>query len=229
MAKPLDLEEQEQLDELKHFWKQYGNPITWVLIVVLAGVASWNGWNYWQRTQAAQASVLFDEVERAIQSGEAARVERALTDIRDKFGRTTFAQQAQLLGARFLHENGKPEVARSALTWVADKASDDGYQAIARLRLAAVLLDTKQYDDALARLAAPFPAAFTALAADRRGDVLAAQGKSAEALAAYQAAYAGLDARSEYRRMVEVKLNALGVDPQANANQAVPAVPTEVK
>ncbi len=70
MAKPLDLEEQEQLDELKHFWKQYGNPITWVLIVVLAGVASWNGWNYWQRTQAAQASVLFDEVERAIQSGK---------------------------------------------------------------------------------------------------------------------------------------------------------------
>lgn len=229
MAKPLDLEEQEQLDELKHFWKQYGNPITWVLIVVLAGVASWNGWNYWQRTQAAQASVLFDEVERAIQSGEAARVERALADIRDKFGRTTFAQQAQLLGARFLNENGKPEVARSALTWVADKASDDGYQAIARLRLAAVLLDAKQYDDALARLSAPFPAAFTALAADRRGDVLAAQGKGAEALAAYQAAWAGLDARSEYRRMVEVKLNALGVDPQANATKAVSVAPTEVK
>lgn len=229
MAKPLDLEEQEQLDELKHFWKQYGNPITWVLIVVLAGVASWNGWNYWQRTQAAQASVLFDEVERAIQSGEAARVERALADIRDKFGRTTFAQQAQLLGARFLNENGKPEVARSALTWVADKASDEGYQAIARLRLAAVLLDAKQYDDALARLSAPFPAAFTALAADRRGDVLAAQGKGAEALAAYQAAWAGLDARSEYRRMVEVKLNALGVDPQANATKAVSAAPTEVK
>ncbi|MES3009439.1 MAG: tetratricopeptide repeat protein [Pseudomonadota bacterium] len=229
MAKPLDLEEQEQLDELKHFWKQYGNPITWVLIVVLAGVASWNGWNYWQRTQAAQASVLFDEVERAIQSGEAARVERALADIRDKFGRTTFAQQAQLLGARFLNENGKPEVTRSALTWVADKASDEGYQAIARLRLAAVLLDAKQYDDALARLSAPFPAAFTALAADRRGDVLAAQGKGAEALAAYQAAWAGLDARSEYRRMVEVKLNALGVDPQANATKAVSAAPTEVK
>lgn len=229
MAKHLDLEEQEQLDQLKHFWQQYGNPITWVLIAVLAGVAGWNGWNYWQRSQAAQASVLFDEVERAIQSGEAARVERAVTDIRDKFGSTTFSQQAQLLGARFLHENGKPDAARSALAWVADKAKDDGYQSVARLRLAAILLDAKQYDDALARLSAPFPASFAPLAADRRGDVLTAQGKSAEALAAYQTAYAGLDARSEYRRMVEVKLNALGVDPHASATKAPPAASTEVK
>ena len=229
MAKPLDLEEQEQLDELKHFWKQYGNPITWVLIVVLAGVSSWNGWNYWQRSQAAQASALFDEVERAIQSGETARVERAVADIRDKYGATTFAQQAQLLGARFLTENGKPEVARDALVWVADKAKDEGYQAVARLRLAALLLEAKQYDAALARLTAPFPAAFKGLADDRRGDVLAAQGKNAEALAAYQAAYTGLDDRSEYRRMVEVKLNALGVDPQASAKPAVSAAPTEVK
>lgn len=229
MAKPLDLEEQEQLDDIKHFWKQYGNPITWVLIVVLAGVASWNGWNYWQRSQASQASALFDEVERAIQSGETARVERAVADIRDKYGATTFAQQAQLLGARFLTENGKPDVARDALVWVADKAKDEGYQAVARLRLAAVLLDAKQYDAALTRLSAPFPPAFKGLADDRRGDVLAAQGKNAEALAAYQAAYAGLDARSEYRRMVEVKLNALGVDPQASAKPAVSAAPNEVK
>lgn len=229
MAKPLDLEEQEQLDDIKHFWKQYGNPITWVLIVVLAGVAGWNGWNYWQRSQAAQASALFDEVERAIQSGETARVERAVADIRDKYSATTFAQQAQLLGARFLNENGKPEAARDALAWVADKAKDEGYQAVARLRLAAVLLDEKQYDAALARLSAPFPAHFKGLADDRRGDVLAAQGKNAEALAAYQAAYAGLDDRSEYRRMVEVKLNALGVDPQASAKSAVSAAPTEVK
>ena len=43
MANQLDLEEQEQLDQLKHFWKQYGNPITWVLIVVLAGFSGWKG------------------------------------------------------------------------------------------------------------------------------------------------------------------------------------------
>jgi predicted negative regulator of RcsB-dependent stress response len=53
MAKHLDLEEQEQLDDLKHFWKSYGNLITWTLIVAFGAYAAWNGWQYWQRTQAA--------------------------------------------------------------------------------------------------------------------------------------------------------------------------------
>src|SRR5438067_9585918 len=100
MARQLDLEEQEQLDELKHFWNEYGNLITWVLIIGLGAVAAWNGWNYWQRTQAMQASVLYDEVERAGDAGDAARVERAFDDVRDKYGRTTYAQQAGLLAAK---------------------------------------------------------------------------------------------------------------------------------
>ncbi len=61
MANHLDLEEQEQLDQLKHFWKQYGNPITWLLIVVLGSVAGWNFYQYWQRSQASQAAIMFDE------------------------------------------------------------------------------------------------------------------------------------------------------------------------
>ena len=76
MAQPLDLQEQEQLDALKSFWKTYGNLITWVLIAVFGTVAAWNGWQYWQRQQAAQASALYEEVTRAAQSGDAARLDR---------------------------------------------------------------------------------------------------------------------------------------------------------
>lgn len=224
MAKHLDLEEQEQLDAIKHFWNQYGNAITWVLVAVMAAVAGWNGWQYWQRQQASQASVLFDEVERSLQSGDVTKVERSVTDIRNKFGATAFAQQAQLLGARFLNDNGKTDAAKEALRWVAEQGKDEGYRAVARLRLSALLLDAKQFDAALAQLAATFPPSFAGLAADRRGDVLLAQGKNAEAQAAYVSAYASLDTRSEYRRMVEVKLNALGVDPTVSKT-----VPNEVK
>ena len=70
MANHLDLEEQEQLDELKHFWKQYGNAITWVLIVVLSGFAAWNGYQQWERSQAAQAAGMYDEVERVVATGD---------------------------------------------------------------------------------------------------------------------------------------------------------------
>ena len=108
----------------------------------------------------------------------------------------------------------------TSLAWVAGKGSDEGYQAVARLRLSGLLFETKAYDEALQQLAAPLPKDFVPLAADRRGDVLLAQGTKAEATTQYEAAYKGLDERSDYRRIIEVKLNALGVDPVVKA--AVP-------
>jgi predicted negative regulator of RcsB-dependent stress response len=214
MARHLDLEEQEQLDELKHFWNQYGNLITWLLIAVFGSVALWNGWQYWQRREAVQASALYDEVERAAIGGDTARVEQAFRDVKDRFGRTTYAQQAGLLAARVLAEKGKKDAARSALQWVASDASDEGLQAVARLRLAAMLVEAKAYDDALKQLNAGMPNEFAALAADRRGDIYNLQGNKDQAKLEYMKAWQGLAADSEYRSLVEVKLTALGVDVQ---------------
>src|SRR4051794_16052940 len=126
MATHLDLEEQEQLDQLKHFWKQYGNIITWVLIVALGGFAAWNFYQTYNRNQAAQASAMFDEVDRAAQSGDPAKIERAFSDMKDKFGGTTYAQQAGLLAGKALFDKGNLDGAKAALGWVADKASDEG-------------------------------------------------------------------------------------------------------
>jgi len=188
MAKHLDLEEQEQLAEIKHFWNEYGNLITWAVIVVFGSIAAWNGWQYWQRAQAAQASALYEEVERAAQAGDASRLERAFSDMKDKFGRTTYAQQAGLLAARIFAEKGNTDAAKGALGWVADKASDEGLQAVARLRLASIMMEAKAYDEALKYLSGDFPKEFEALVADRRGDVYNLQGKKAEAKAEYSKA-----------------------------------------
>jgi predicted negative regulator of RcsB-dependent stress response len=224
MAKQLDLEEQEQLDELKHFWKQYGNLITWVLIVVFGGIAAFNFYNYWNRSQSAQSAAMYDQVERAATGGDVASLERAMNDMKDKFGGTTYAQQAALLAAKTFYEKGNKDAARAALAWVVDKSSDDGYQAIARLRLAGILVETKAYDEALKQLSSSFPKEFDPLVADRRGDVFMIQGKKAEARAEYEKAWKGLEDRAEYRRLVEVKLNAMGVDPNPVAKVAAAEV-----
>ncbi|TFZ03218.1 YfgM family protein [Ramlibacter rhizophilus] len=210
MAKHLDLEEQEQLAEIKHFWNKYGNLISTVLIVVFGGIAAFNGWNWWQTRQAGEAAALYEQVEQAAAARETERLQRALADIQKSYGGTTYAQQAALLAAKTLQDAGQVDPARAALAWVADKTSDAGYRSVARLRLAALLTQAKAYDEALQRLAEPMPAAFEPLAADRRGDIYTLQGKTAEAIAQYQKAVAGLDAGSEYRRLVEVKLASLG-------------------
>jgi predicted negative regulator of RcsB-dependent stress response len=212
MANELDLEEQEQIDQIKHFWKQYGNLITWLLIAVLGSFAAWNFYQYWQRNQASQAAVLFDELEKTVQSSDAARIDRVFADMKDRFAATAYAQQAGLLVAKQYVGMGQLEPAKAALTWVADKSSDAGYQAIAKLRMAAILLEAKKFDEALAQLSGTFPAGFEGLAADRKGDVFDLKGDKSQAIAEYEKAYRLLDARSEYRRLIEVKLNALGVD-----------------
>ncbi len=213
MANHLDLDEQEQLDQLKHFWRTYGNLITWALIAVLGAFAAWNGYQYWQRSQAAQAAAMFDEVERSVASNDVAKVERALADMNAKFGSSVYAQQAGLLAAKTFYDKGNADAAKKALTVVAEKSSDVGYQAIAKLRLAGILIESKSFDEATKQLSGTFPKDFEPLVDDRRGDVFALQGKPAEAKAEYVKAYKGFDERTGYRRLVEVKINALGGDP----------------
>jgi predicted negative regulator of RcsB-dependent stress response len=217
MAKALDLDEQEQLDQIKHFWKTWGNLISWVLIAVLGSFAAWNAYQYWERNQAGKAAALYDELERAVSLGDIARVERSLADMKDKFGRTQFAQQSALLAAKTLQAQGKAEAARDALAWVANGANDPAYRDIARLRLAALQLDAKAYDEALKQLGFDFTPEMSGLAADLRGDVLQAKGQSAEAVSAYQQAWKKLADSPDYRLLVQAKLNALGIDPDAGA------------
>lgn len=223
MANHLDLEEQEQLDQLKHFWKQYGNWINSALIVVLGAVASWNGYQYWQRSQSVQASAMFDEVERVTKAGDPLKVERAFADMKARFGKTVFTQQAALMVAKMAYDSGKPELAKVTLEWLAANATDEGYGSVARLRLSALLIEAKAYDDALKVLTASVTPDFAALVDDRRGDIYVLKNAPDEAKTAYQKAYTAFDAQSEYRRLVGVKLNALGVNPEPSVKKPVEA------
>ncbi|MEN9904757.1 MAG: hypothetical protein RLZZ555_1322 [Pseudomonadota bacterium] len=218
MASHLDLEEQEQLANLKHFWTRYGNLISWLLIVVLGTYAAFNGWQYWQRKSAQEAAALYEELERAVQAADADRIQRVWADVQDKAGRAQQGQQAGLLAARALHEAGKLDEARKALAWVADKSGDDALVTVARLRQASLALEAKDPEQALKALDFKPAPGFEPLQADRRGDVLLAQGQHDAARSEYQKAWNGLAGEPEYRRIVESKLNALGIDPQPDAS-----------
>jgi predicted negative regulator of RcsB-dependent stress response len=213
MANALDLQEQEQIDEIKAFWKQYGNLVTWAITLVLLAFAGWNAWGWYQRDQAAKAASMYEELDKAAVAGDADKAGRVFADLKSRFPGTTFAEQGALLAARLQYDKGQADNAKATLGWLADNAAEDEYRSIARLRLAAVLMDGKQYDEALKQLAGASAPSFAALVADRRGDVLLAQGKKDEAKAAYQAAYKGLDAKLDYRNLVQAKLTALGAAP----------------
>lgn len=214
-----DLEEQEQIANFKAFWDRFGNLISWVLIIALGGYAAYNFWNSHLRTQAAEASGLYDELVVTAQANGAtpdgAKVQRIAGDIESKYGRTAYAQMAALVAAKAAFDANDLKTAKAQLQWAADNG-DDEYKAIARLRLSGVLLDEKAYDQALAQLNGDFPAQFAGEVADRKGDVLVAQNKLAEARSAYQAALDKMGKTNPGRQLVQIKLDAIGGAPAAS-------------
>jgi predicted negative regulator of RcsB-dependent stress response len=212
-----DLEEQEQIASIKAWWNQYGNLLTWLLIAVLAGYAAWSGWNIYQSKQSTQASQLYDELTKAMVAKDNAKVQRAAGDMEDKFGRTTYAHMAALMAARSAFDATDLKTAKAQLEWVINKGNDDEYKALAKIRLAGILLDEKSYDEGLKLLAEDYPASFASLVADRKGDILVAQNKLAEARTAYQTALEKMDANNPGRQLIQLKLDAIGGSSKAAA------------
>jgi predicted negative regulator of RcsB-dependent stress response len=205
-----DLDEQERLDELKAWWKRWGNLVMIGLAVVIAAAA---GWRYWQNhvvTQNLEAAAVYEKLTQSLAVNDAKAAREAGGMLIEQYKGTAYATRAALLLAK-LNVVGKDlKSAQTQLEWAADNSKEPAVKDLARLRLAGVQLDQKQYDAALKTLSGSHSDAFAPRFDDLRGDVLLAQGKSAEARAAYQAAFGKMQEDNPYRNIVELKLDAMG-------------------
>jgi predicted negative regulator of RcsB-dependent stress response len=218
-----DLEEQEQIEDLKAGWTRYGGAITEALVLGCLVIVGIQGFRWYMGKRAEDASVLYSAVSEAARTKDAAKAKDAIAQIEDRYAGTAYAPRAALLYAKMLYDAGDRSGAKGQLTWVVEHSTEEELQAIARYRLAQVQIDEKQYDAALGTLDAKHPAAFDGMFADLRGDALAAAGRTADARSAYELALAKLDAKSPYRNFVQVKHDALGPAPAAEAGAATPS------
>jgi predicted negative regulator of RcsB-dependent stress response len=207
----LDLEEQEQLAELKAWWKQHGTRITAVVLAVAVGFAGWVAFRSYSQSQAMEASVLYDAVSKAAQANDAKALRDASGTLVENYPGTAYAPMGALLAARYYFERNDLKSAKAQLQWVVERASSDDFKDLARLRLAAVLLDEKAYDEALALLEKKPAAAYEAQYAALRGDILVAKNQAAEARAAYKLALEKADKKNgPFQESVRMRLEALG-------------------
>lgn len=203
----------ETLDSLKAWWARWGNTVTWAVLAVVVAGAAWSGWNYWQRRSSVEAALLYDQLAQTLSTPkpDSARIERIASDMTEKFARTAYAPMTAMVAARVLVDTDKIAAAQKQLQWVIDHAHDDGFVQVARIRLAGLLLDAKQYDAALKLVAQGGTDPFANLRADRRGDIYAAQGKTDAARDAYRAALKGLGTNdAAMRQLIQYKLDGLG-------------------
>ncbi len=208
-----DSEEAERIAALKDWWTKWGNLVLAITILFLVGIIGAQGWRYYQRQQVAEAETLFLSVQKVAQEATVnkdwKKLSAAAAALADKYPSTFYATDAQLMAAKAAFDADALTEAKTHLQWVVDKGQAS-HQVVARVRLAAVLFDEKKYDDALKTLEAIKADAFTSLAADLKGDILAAQGRRDEARAAYQLAVDKADTRSPLKPISQAKLDAFG-------------------
>ncbi|HEY9103006.1 YfgM family protein [Chitinimonas sp.] len=206
-----DLQEQEQIAELKAWWALWGKLVIAALVAVLLGYFGSMGWRAWQKSQGEAAADAFTAVEQAYATKDVVKTRAAADAMSKSQAGHALTARAMLLAAKVAFDAGKLDEAKSALQWVESNAKEDAVVDIARLRLAAVLMDQKQYDEALKTVAAPKVEGYASNFADLRGDALALKGDAAGARKAYQEALQKLEqADAPARNLLETKLAALG-------------------
>jgi len=124
---------------------------------------------------------------------------------------SAYATFAALAQARASFDAGDRAAAKAQLHWVIDHAGNQEWVALARVRLAGILLDEKAYEEGLTLLEAAAPMAMAAEISDRRGDLLLAQGKTDEARSAYAKALEQAGAQSPLRPVIQAKLDAIAL------------------
>ena len=204
-----DLEEQEQLAELKAWWKEHGGAVILGATIVLVAAAAWNGWTWYQRSQAGQAAALYDGLQKAARANDVKAVRDTAGTILESYPRTPYAPLAALVSSKVQFQAGDLKTARAQLQWVVENAKDDEIRTIAALRLSSVLLDDGDPEAALKVLEAKPHSSFEALHASQRGDILVTQKKYAEARTAYKAAMEKAEPGA-FRDALRLKLEALG-------------------
>jgi len=205
-----DLEEQEQIDILKAWWKSNGNMVILAVAVFAATLSGVQGWRYYQNNQAIKASMMYEVLQGVAKGGDTKKIRDAAGQIMDQHPASPYAARAALIAAKANHDSGDVQSAKAQLQWAADHAKEGEVRDIARLRLAGQLLDEKNYAEALKPLEMTPVPAFLALFADMKGDILVAQGKQTEARVAYQTAMDKIGEKSTYRQLIKMKIENLG-------------------
>lgn len=180
--------DQEELDKLKTWWKEYG---TALIIGVAIGVALLFGGKFWksyQEQQRQEASALYERMLSAQRRQDVGAVRDAGNKLEQDYSRTPYAALAALTLARTAVEAGDVAGARAQLDTAIKLGGGTAVEHVARLRLARLMLDARETDSVLALIPSKPVAGFEADYLELKGDALTALGKRADAAAAYQEA-----------------------------------------
>lgn len=204
--------EREQVDAIKKWWQDNGKAIVLGLVVGLGGLGAWRYWNDMQDARAENASVNYEQFLNLTAQGAGKEAREAGQAILDTYPKTTYARLTALLLAKLDVDDGKLDEAKKRLQWVIDNAGGPETVALAKSRMAQIILAEGKAEAALQTFEQIEPARAKQFA-ELKGDILAALGRKQEAAGAYAEAKTLLATSGADPRLLELKIESLGLDP----------------
>ena len=180
-----DLEEQEQLAQLKAWWQTYGNMIASAILVVALCALAYNTYSWFQNKTAAQAAGVYQQFNAALVGKDSARVASLAGELIDQYPSQSYATLAAMEAAAM--EGADSKTAQMQLSWAAEKG-EESLRDLAKMRLANLFLNEKNFDQALKTLETPQNARFLPAFFDFKGDIYWAKADLPNALKSWQTA-----------------------------------------
>jgi len=200
------IEEEQEINQLKDWWKENGKTI---IVAFILGVGGMFGWRYWQAHQAeqiAQASAQYDALIYSAQQDEQAK-KANIEQFVQANSKTAYAVFALLDEAKKAAEKQDFAAAEANLNQALTQSQDEVLTSIVALRLSAVQFQLGQLDNALTTLNQVKGESFNARKAILTGDIQVAKGDKVAAKNSFeQAQQSGSQLEQQ---MAKMKLNNL--------------------
>lgn len=220
----LNRTEEETVEVIKQWWRENGVALVVGLVIGIGAIVGIRSWWEHQETQSKAASAVYDKVTIALAARDYDVVFKQGQMLVNDYAGTPYATLGALSLAKAKFEKGNVTGAQLHLKWVIDNASDAGLKHVARVRLARLLLDSKDYTGIMKLIDGQKNSAFQSFYDEIRGDAATAQGNTGQARDAYLLALAAKETDQQRKQTIQMKLDNIAV-----TAATTPAVETEKK
>ena len=199
--------EEERIEQLKEWWKEYRLTIIVGTLLGLGTVAGWTGWKEYSLNEREVASVLYQQISEAVVGQDYESAQRAAVELFDNYESTSYAEQAHLLLARASFEHGAIDQSSDLLQQVIISSSDNAIVHTARIQLARLMIAEDKFEEVISLLDIPSMDGYDSHYHELRGDAYRALGENEKATESYQASIDELSLNSYYLTYLRLKLH----------------------
>jgi predicted negative regulator of RcsB-dependent stress response len=207
--------EEEQLDQIKKWWRRYGNMITMTLSVILLCIAGYRYWNWHQDKIKQQASVTYENMMVALSNKNIKSVRAYAGDLIKNYDKTVYSDVAHMTMAKVYVDKSKLSEAIQELEVVASNSKMTPLKQIAKIRIARLMAGEKSYTNALNELSVVDDPTYLPVINELKGDIYSAKGQFQEAINAYREAIDEVRTNGMGNLFLEMKTNELAVKTQS--------------